>query len=182
MNRSMLHAAVILGCLLAPLSCSRASEIRVAPVEFAHSDEVVRGDGFLVLADRRVFAVMAFLNAVGYDDEAEGVAMHPTRLRVRELLGKRLSGHAGELRKWRTFYKEAGLSSFHYMDFALSLSGDYPFRRVRPDAELTYPRTLRTLRTFPDLLNEFWVAAELDKVWAEVKPDYVGEIHKYDFE
>src|SRR5436309_13865205 len=103
MNLSSVRAAAASGCLLVGVSCSPASEIRVAPVEFTHPDEIVRGDGFLILADRRIFAVMAFLNAVGYDDEAQGLSMHPTRVKVRERVGKNLAGHPDRLREWRTF-------------------------------------------------------------------------------
>jgi hypothetical protein len=54
-------------------------------VSFNHPDEIVKGQGFMVLADRRLFVVMAFLNAVGMDEEFPGKPMHPVRVGVREL-------------------------------------------------------------------------------------------------
>jgi hypothetical protein len=35
---------------------------------------------------------------------------------------------------------------------------------------------------FPGVLNESWEVAQLDELWAEVKPQYLAEIERYDFE
>lgn len=61
------------------------------PVRFGHEDEIIRGQGFAVVADRRVFAVTAFLNATGYDEIVEGQEMVPLRRRVRARLDERLT-------------------------------------------------------------------------------------------
>ncbi len=159
-----------------------ANRVQVEAVVFAHPDEMVKGEGFIVLADRRIFAVMAFLNAVGYDEEAKGQKMHPVRVRVRKMVESNLTKSPEKLQAWRKYYKDKRIAGFIYQDFALSLNADYPFRRIRPDDELGYPQTARQLRDFPDVLNNFWVIAELAKVWSEVKPDYIAEIKKYNFE
>lgn len=52
------------------------SPVNVKPVTFGHPDEIIRNDTFVALADRRVFAVMAFINACGFDEEANGTAKH----------------------------------------------------------------------------------------------------------
>lgn len=135
----------------------------------------------MVLADRREFVVMAFRNAVGYDDEAEGQQMHPVRVKVRRMIAENLTDHPEKLKVWRQYHETRRLQSFHYQDYALSLCGDYPFRRIRPDGELGYPPTAAILRGFPDILNDFWVTAKLDEVWNEVKGDYIAELKKYDF-
>ena len=56
--------------------------IKVEPLEFHHADEVRQEGDFMVLADRRVFAVMAFLNVCGFDEEVAGKEMHPVRKKV----------------------------------------------------------------------------------------------------
>ena len=160
--------------------CQR--HIKVEPACIGHEDEIVREGDFVVLADRRIFAVMAFINAMGFDSEVEGKQMHPVRVRVRELVREKAAKHSEEFDKWKQFYKKAKLATFHYQDFALSLSMDYPFRRIRPDSELGYPFTAQRLAAFPTVLNEFWETADLDTIWAEVKPSYLEEIHKYDFD
>ncbi len=173
---SLLLIAVVLlfgGC---------GGHIKVEPVSFSHEDEVIREGDFIVLADRRVFTIMAFLNACGYDEEAKGKQMHPARSRVREIIKEQAASKAEQFQKWEQYYKKVNLRIFHYLDFALSLSADYPFRRIRPDSELGYPFTGERLADFPDVLNEFWETLEMEKVWAEVKPIYVEEIGKYNFD
>lgn len=136
----------------------------------------------MILADRRVFAVMAFLNAAGYDKEAKGQQMHPARSRVRTLVEEKLKSNPRKLEAWRKYYKSKRLASFHYVDFALSLSADYPFHRIRPDKELGYPQLAKTLKEFPGLLNDFWVTAGLDEIWSQVKLQHTAELKKYDFQ
>jgi hypothetical protein len=182
MRRLLPVVGVLLCCLVAAAPNHRAAKVVVEPVVFAHPDEMVKGPGFIVLADRRVFTVMAFLNAIGYDEEAKGQQMHPVRVKVRKMVAQNLADHADKLRLWRERYKELQMPYFPYQDFALSLSADYPFRRTRPDSELTYAQTAELLGDLPETLNEFWVAAKLDRVWTEVKGDYIAEIRKYDIE
>lgn len=165
--------------------CSRLSSVgaKVRPerVSFDHPDEVIRGAGFMVLADRRVFTVMAFLNAVGFDDEYPGQKMHPVRVRVREMVAANLASHPEKLETWRRYYAAHKFGTFCYQDFALSLSADYPFRRIRPDSEMGYAAAGQSLNDFPDILNDLWVAARLDDIWQRVRPEYVAELHKYNF-
>jgi hypothetical protein len=172
-----------LACLFLPgCQSSTSQDVSPEPVAFSHPDEVVRGDGFMVLADRRIFAVMAFLNAMGYDEEAKGQQMHPVRIKVRRAVANNLADKPRKLRAWRTYYRQRRVAIFQYKSFAFSLSADYPFRRIRPNRELGYPHTARPLKDFPELLNDFWVTAGLDEVWNQVKPDYIAEIRRYDLE
>ncbi len=160
------------------------TKVKPEPVSFNHPDEFIKGDGFMVLADRRVFAVMAFLNAVGFDYEAEGQKMHPVRQRVRELVAANLADHPDKIKKWqkyrRSFFRKS-LPISHFLDYSLSLNTDYPFKQIRPDKELNYSHTGILFDGFPDVLNDFWETAKLDEVWEQVKPDYIEDIKKYDF-
>jgi hypothetical protein len=156
--------------------------VKVEPVSFSHEDEVIREGDFIVLADRRMFTIMAFMNACGYDEEFKGKQMHPARSRVREILKEQAAAKPEQFRKWKQYYNKVNLRCFHYQDFALSLSADYPFRRIRPDSELGYPYAGQRLADFPDVLNEFWETSDMEKVWVEVKPIYLEEIGKYNFD
>jgi hypothetical protein len=177
---------IILFAVIAILSVaqtgSTGAEIKVMPVVFAHPDEMVKGEGFIVLADRREFAVFAFINAAGFDEEAPGKEMTPVRIKVRQMTAANLAKSPEKLEAWRKYYQDKRLASFQYEDYALSLSADYPFKRIRPDSELQYRRTVVLLDDFPTVLNDFWKNAQLEEVWNEVKPDYLAEIHKYSFE
>jgi hypothetical protein len=128
------------------LATGTHADVPVAPVVFSHADEVVKGEGFQVIADRRIFAVMALLNATGYDREADGQTMHPVRVQVREAVERALASSPAKRQAWRKFVGDSGLAHFQFMDYALSLCAETPFRRIRPDEELTYPKTARALR------------------------------------
>jgi hypothetical protein len=153
----------------------------VEPVMFSHADEVVCNKDFIILADRRVFAVMAFMNTCGYHEQADGVPMHPVRIRVREAIRLKAEAHPDELAEWRQYYRRKALPNFCYLDYALSLCDDYPFRRIRPNNELGYHVTVQRLADFPDILNKFWETVDLERTWIQVKPDYLAEMRSYDF-
>jgi len=161
------------------------TKVRPEAVSFDHPDEVIQGEGFMVLADRREFAVMAFLNATGYDQKAQGQQMHPVRVRVRQLVAANLAEHPHKVKAWQRYRKglvRKYMETYNYQDYVLSLSTDYPFRRIRPDEELNYWYIGWILGDLPDVLNDFWATAKLDEVWSEVKSDYIAELRKYDFE
>jgi hypothetical protein len=179
MWRCISFVVTVLALLGTGCSHLAVCDVKVEPVSFTHPDEFVSGQGFIALADRRVFAVMAFANAMGYDNEAEGRQMHPVRIKVRKLLSDNLAGHTKKVKIWRKYYGTRKLAIFQYQDYALSLSADRQFRRIRPDSELGYSVTAKRLKDFPDILNDFWITGKLDEVWDEVKGDYIAEIRKY---
>jgi hypothetical protein len=111
--------------------------------------------------------------------------MHPVRIKVRELVAANLAQYPEKVKTWRKHRHglvRRYMQTYNYQDFVLSLSTDYPFQRIRPDKELGYSYTAWILKDFPKVLNDFWKTAKLDAVWEQVKPDYVAEIKKYDFE
>jgi hypothetical protein len=170
--------------LLAGCSSPSSQSITPEPVHFDHPDEVVRAGGFMALADRRIFAAMAFANAAGYDEELAEFSMHPVRMKLRDELEKKLAGKSEKLETYRAYYQNVvkPVQLFAYKSYVLSLSSDYPFRRIRPDEELAYPFTAQALGDLPRMLNDFWKTADLDALWAEVKPAYVAEIRKYNLD
>ncbi|MBP7049443.1 MAG: hypothetical protein KBE65_00345 [Phycisphaerae bacterium] len=173
---------ILVGCF--GFSCC-GPKVRPEPVNFDHPDEVVRGKGFMALADRREFAVMAFLNATGFDEEAPGQQMHPVRVKVRQMVAANLAEHPKKVRAWRRYRNglvREHLGTYGYQDYVLSLSTDYPFRRICRNDELGYWYTAWLLADLPKILNDFWKTAKLDEVWDAVKADYIAEIKRYDFE
>ena len=136
MRIKLIHILPVLACIIFGGCRSNDS---VKSLSFSHQDEMVRQGDFIVLADRRIFAVMAFMNACGFDNEYPGQQMHPVRLRVRKAIHEKAVNHANALERWKKYYREHTMGSFCYQDFALSLNDDYPFRRIRPDSELGYP-------------------------------------------
>ena len=181
---AILAFSALSACAARPGGAARAGDARLGaalvpePLSFLEG-EFRRDGGFVALADRRVFAVMAFLNAAGFDEEAGG-PMGEARLLCRELVAANLKGRERKLEDWRRFYRGSRLGSFVYQDYALSLSADYPFRRIRPDSELGYPKAAKALERLPGMLNEFWTIARLDEVWEELSPYYQAAISAYD--
>jgi hypothetical protein len=185
MWRFLLCAVAVSALWLTGCSSPRSSGSPAGPepVNFNHPDEINQAGGYMALADRRIFAAMAFVNAVGYDREAQGCVMHPVRVKVRQELAKRLADKPEKLKAYRTYYQEVivkGVPMFAYKSYVLALSADYPFRRIEPDQKLAYAYTARALRDLPRMLNDFWTTAGLDSLWEQVKPDYVAAIREYD--
>jgi hypothetical protein len=181
----LLKSIVVLACAVLVAGCSLpAPRVTVEPVVFNHPNEVIKGignaEGYWALADRRVFAVMGFLNAMGHDEEAPNKEMHPVRVKVRENVANNLANHPEKLQAWRKYYKDRIMGAWQYTNFGLSLSSDYPFRRIRPDKELSYAWTSYLLADFPDVLNDFWITAKLEEVWARCLPDYIAELGRCD--
>jgi len=172
-----LGASLFVGCVLV------APKVAVEPVTFEHPDEILKGTGpaarYWALADRRVFAVMAFLNATGYDEETPTTQMSPLRIKVRETLASRLAGYPDKLQEWRRYYDAHRRGSWQYANFALSFGADFPFRRTRPNRELIYRDTAWDLRNLPKVLNDFWTTAEIGRLWEELQPAYAAEIGRY---
>lgn len=181
MQKTTALSLLIFACVFVEGCNSQVSDLNVEPVSFSREDELIGNDDFIILADRRVFTVMAFMNACGYDTEFEGKEMHPVRIRVREAIQAKANQHPDLLERWKQYYKKKAMPNFGYLDFVFSLNDDYPFRRIRPNSELQYPNTAKTLADLPAILNEFWETLELEQIWGEVKPDYIAEINKYDF-
>lgn len=144
----------------------------------AHADEFQQVPGFIVLADRRMFTVMAFLNASGYDSEAEGSEMPPSRVKVRQMVAANLEQSPQKLSAWQRQYAgyvKAHLRLPQYQEYALGLTPDYPFAPA-------FPVRNNQLSEFHQTLNEFWRTAKLDAIWEAVKPDYMSELREYQLE
>lgn len=163
---------------------SPVPKVVVEPLVFYHPEEIIKGtgeaEGYWALADRRIFATMAFLNAAGYDKEVPNRQMHPVRIKVRTMIAENLKDDQDKLAFWHQYYKDRPLGAWQYTNFALSLSSDYPFKRIRPEKELTYAWTHWRLADLPDVLNDFWITAKLDDVWAECLADYIADARRCD--
>jgi hypothetical protein len=144
----------------------------------AHADEFQQVPGFIVLADRRMFTVMTFLNAAGYDNEAKASEMPPLRVNVRQMVAANLQQSPQKLAVWQRQYAgyvKARILLPQYQEYALGLTPDYPFRPM-------FPTRRKQLSGFHQTLNDFWRTANLDAIWEAVKPDYMSEVRACRFE
>ena len=70
---------------------------------FRHEEEMVRKGDFAVLADRRMFATMAFLNAAGFDEVIKGRQMYPARIAVRKIFKDKAKTHSEKFQSWKQY-------------------------------------------------------------------------------
>lgn len=131
-------------------------------------------------ADIRMFAVMAAINAAGYDD---GVGARGDS-QVRQAVRKHLEGFDGESRLLlENAYQElkqddsdANLSQ--WVSFALRCEPPPTFALL---AELPtdLPPEVRRLRGFSRVLEQFYQEADIEGIWQQVQPAYEQEMLRY---
>ena len=113
----------------------------------------------------RVFAVVAALNAAGFDVEL-APQYHPVRQRVRDALAGIDADLIRRLREFYTEHKGDALDETQlagYISLALNLT-DPPSLEFSYDQELV-PPDARGLGEFLPLLREFYDAARITQLW-----------------
>ncbi len=165
-------ARFLLACLWTVLAAAASAGAPPQLVEgLAHM-------GFI--PDVRTFAVMAAINAAGFDLDAEKLQGNPARRLVRA----RLSNLPPDLRaRLRRFYDEHNVErddfeqQSKYLSYALHLAGPPRFLPAVPRSAL--PADAAALAGFEVLLEELWAAGGLARLWDEARPYYVEEIEGY---
>jgi tetratricopeptide (TPR) repeat protein len=127
------------------------------------------------LPDARVFAVMAAINAGGFDLDDQRMADNPVRKRVRE----RLNGMDPDLRgRLARFYSaHFGDQQLKYVSYALLLTGPPEFALTLTPDEL--PVEAAPLLGFETLVRELWAKGGAQRLWDEVGPAYAAEAESY---
>lgn len=130
--------------------------------------------------DVRTFAVMAAINAAGFDLDADGLEANPARRLVRA----RLAGLEPGLReRLRCFYDEHNTEKSDleqqskYLSYALFLGAPPRFLPTVPRSEL--PTDAAALAGLEALLEDLWTKGGLAHLWDEVRPYYVEEAESY---
>ncbi len=133
---------------------------------------LAQGVTAIIDRDVRVFAVVAALNAAGFDVEL-APQYHPVRQRVRDAL----SGIDADLvRRLREFYAEHKGDALDetqlagYISLALNLT-DPPSLEFAYDQEFV-PPDARGLGEFLPLLREFYDAARITQLWVTLGSSY----------
>jgi DNA-binding transcriptional ArsR family regulator len=131
-------------------------------------------------ANEQIFAVLAALNAAGYDVGIGVSTGDTTRAEVRQML-------AGEdipvLAQIRDFYNQhrvandPGTDLGQYISLALLLDAPPDFHLTVQPADL--PPDAKSVEGFLPLLRKFYREAGLLKVWSKVQPRYQAQIGRY---
>lgn len=128
-----------------------------------------------VQADERLFTFMAALNAAGYDDENNPGGLHPVRQAVRAQLDGQplpsLSRLRWRLRLCRVIHES---QCIHWL---LQRGGPPAFERQADGWWLPVPAFL--FLGFDTALRDFYVEAEIARLWAEHRPAYEAEVTRY---
>ena len=130
-------------------------------------------------ANENLFAVLAAINAAGYD---EGVALpdnSPLRGQLREYLAKQNIAVLPELKRFYERHRQKnGVQDLsQYISFALSVSGPPDFAWRTRDVEI--PPDALALADFASLLTRFYRQANVAELWQKSQPLLVKEMEKY---
>jgi tetratricopeptide (TPR) repeat protein len=131
-------------------------------------------------ANEQLFAVLAALNAAGYDTGLGMDTGNPVRQEVRGILAKKNIPVLGDLKK---FYEEhriaedSGANLGQYISLALLLDSPPNFALTVPQSDL--PPDANRVVGFVPLLRKFYEQANLLAVWSSVRQQYEAEINRY---
>lgn len=154
--------------LLCPLAASAESQ---APAG--------RSPGYITVeGNPQLFASLCALHAAGFEADVSALGFHPVRARLRgELL--RRQGPATEA--LRAYYREHLLGDpaatlSRYTSFALVVGPPPKFDYVLRHDEL--PPDVLAIEGFNEVLAKFYQEAEIERLWAQVEPEYTREISR----
>ncbi len=133
-----------------------------------------------LVADVRMFAVLAAINVGGYDEGLNAEAASPVRVALREDLDSIDSGMRSRL---RTFYEQHRLDDpeldlSQYISFSL-MCGEPPYFDLRAEVPTDLPLDIRPIRGLSGLLREFYEVADIEALWNKYLPAYEREMLRY---
>lgn len=130
-------------------------------------------------ASKSLFAVLAAINAAGYDAEADSPSNHPLRAITRQVVIGRKPPILKRLREFyaahRTGDPTADLSQ--YISFALSVDGPPSFKPKF--APINMPPDTIALEGLGPILAEFHEQAGLEQLWEQAQPAFEEAIARY---
>ena len=130
--------------------------------------------------DIRIFAVMAALNAAGFDYETAGSEMSPIRQKIRAHLEGLDTILLQRLRSFFRNHRVEGDESRQqaaYISLALLLSDPDTLMLELEDTEI--PEDVWQIRRFEPLVRALHRAANIKSLWDTYQSDYSGELASY---
>lgn len=126
-----------------------------------------------------MFAVLAAINAAGYDAELNAASTHPLRQQLRQSI---LSRDLKSVRYLKQFFEahkkpDARDELSQYITYALSVDGPPDFK-WRYSTDRTHPAA-NALEELTPLLVEFWKEADLEREWKAAQPAFDSVIASY---
>ncbi len=130
-------------------------------------------------ASPALFAVLAAVNAAGYDADLNSPASHPLREAVRAYLAAKSIPSLAELKRFYTAHRQQDPANDlrQYVSFALSVDGPPDFNYRFKNYLL--PPDVQPLEGFEKLLARFCREAGLELVWRQAQPAFEQAIARY---
>jgi tetratricopeptide (TPR) repeat protein len=130
-------------------------------------------------ASQKLFAVMAAINAAGYDAELKSPSNSPLRAVVRREVAAKNPACLEELRTFFAVHHrdDATAELSQYVSFALSV-GDPPGFEFRYKTN-ELPPDVAALDGFQALLQKFYVQAGIERIWRQSQPAFEEAIARY---
>jgi len=130
-------------------------------------------------ASPSLFAVLAALNAAGYDAELESPNNHPLRAQIRQELAKKKVPSVAELKLFLEAHKQRNSTAelSQYISFALSADGPPDFALNMRTVEI--PPDVAPLEGLGPLLAKFYQEADIEGLWNRSQPAFEQLIAKY---
>lgn len=130
-------------------------------------------------SNQNLFAVLAAINAAGYDEGVNLPDNSPLRGQLREYLAKQ---NIAVLTALKTFYRKHmqknGVQDLsQYISYALSVTGPPDFAWKTRDVDV--PPDAKALEGFTPLLIDFYRQANVEELWKRAEPEYEKEMEKY---
>jgi tetratricopeptide (TPR) repeat protein len=129
-------------------------------------------------SSKTLFAVMAAIDAGGFDAESGLPSAHPVRKALRAYIGKTLPSIDALKRYVRDHRPKNAAAEFsQYVSFALLSKGPPDFGWTNPN--LPPPPDVATIDDLAPLLADFYREANIEALWREVQPYYDRAIEQY---
>lgn len=131
-------------------------------------------------ADIRMFAVMAAINAAGYDEgvgtRSDSLVRQAVRMRLESFDGPSLALLRNAYEQFKVRDPAENLSQF--VTFAL-LCSDAPTLELYADLPTDLPPDVRPVRSMGPLFEQFYREADLESLWQEYQPAFEQELERY---
>jgi tetratricopeptide (TPR) repeat protein len=130
-------------------------------------------------ASPALFAVLAAINAAGYDADLNSTGNSPVRKAVRDAIASRKIESLDDLKRFFAQHRRRDWNAElnQYISWALSVDGPPSFRYRVPEAEI--PPDAATLGGFDLVLQKFVREAGIEEMWRRVQPAFDQAIEKY---
>jgi tetratricopeptide (TPR) repeat protein len=128
---------------------------------------------------KSLFAVLAAINAAGYDADLNSASNHPLRQQLRQSIAARDLKSVRFLKQFFAAHRkpDARDELSQYITFALSVEGPPSFKWSY-STDRTPPAAAALAELIP-LLADFWKEANLERDWQAAQPAYDSVIAKY---